>query len=1306
MESEQRIHALGTLRRDPYHYQTMREKRLTTEPPKITEETFEDVLASDDLLVDYFNEFLSLPAFSEPVRFNRIYGIFELINNAPEHLKQQMKKLLREQQPPNPVYDVTRLATVTEPPKKKSSSKDLNIDNTYNVMCLNREQGVQWIMKERLPSFLKSDCYFEYRLAKLMSQVKLSNVGAAVFVDPRYEPWLVKKELPPATAEEDDNDALMKKFYVNLGQASFVQINEWFTLAKQSQRANTSESLSFPLTWSPPPSSTSLTHIKASTRTSVADTPGIPLLNATHKTGAADVHKRKDKDEYSASFATCPSPSTNRVYLEVRCDTDNNEYRVPVFETLEEFATFYIDRVIKNAIAMLTGEPPVDTTDGVDIYSLSEVIIQGLPSSTPSTISSTSSEADDENDSMTSESEIEEARSGAAWQLTHSPNNIHSRKLFEKFKSFLKGTLGENNWLLWLDIERLKALKDIGRQVSHLSKMKTQYLMANGDHFLKKEILSKLNLLHASQWNVHYLSIIQTEIVKPLLLYWGPRFCVAHSAAAEGVTAQLKLWQDRQLRPKRDAVPFPHTVTLLPIRAKSCLPRISTSLSQRTDSSQTLLSTKINKLDSPAKSRIISANLLRLKSTSIRTTVSNPSTSIIRTAWSRHPSSHTSPIIGVSDESQNVELKPEVQDTRPDLFLCRCTMEHAVPGGFQLEDMLQALHLDSRAGFYFTQFCEKSGNELWKNSAYFWFDLQAYHHLFYKETLQPFKLTRQAQVLFATYLAPSSVWDIGVEQCVKRDIYQKLDPPFEDLFDLAEEYILTLLMNPWILMTGSDRMAFEKVELVEETRQLDSVYFRKLQALYEDSASKKDEGVAPAAVFLPPPDNIKEPNLWELVPEEYRNYNLSFLIHHRLELEHFRTFLDDHFASMDLMCWVDIERFRRMSYKEREKREEKSKDIKTKYLNKKYFFGHNSPATRHQQEQVMQLGGGWGKILQDRLASAVLLEVQKYVRMRIEKKWLPLFLATDEYRERQKVQAHMKDVAEDVMFQTQKKKMGVYKHLDSKWISSSKEIIEFRKALLNPVTVSQFQRFISLKNDFLENDLLFWLEVQKYKDLCHSHCDDATIQSKISAIINCFINSSIPPALQIGISQEQAEKILEHRRDLGPYVFREAQMAIFSILFSFWHEFCDFRSNLSDEKTLPELERKRDKKKRKLKVQEGGLDSSRNFKDLNISPQDVGVLERHGRNRRITVSDIFDDTGSNYSDGLFGPKKMSWNYSKYIEALEQERMLLKVKEDLERKEISSVSSGGSSIPSAKSDPTRRKSLNLISAEKAVRSPPR
>lgn len=48
-------------------------------------------------------------------------------------------------------------------------------------------------------------------------------------------------------------------------------------------------------------------------------------------------------------------------------------------------------------------------------------------------------------------------------------------------------------------------------------------------------------------------------------------------------------------------------------------------------------------------------------------------------------------------------------------------------------------------------------------------------------------------------------------------------------------------------------------------------------------------------------------------------------------------------------------------------------------------------------------------------------------------------------------------------------------------MSSSKEILLFRQILLNPVTCQQFQDFVYSKGGFLENDVLFWLEVQRYK---------------------------------------------------------------------------------------------------------------------------------------------------------------------------------------------------------------------------------
>jgi len=45
----------------------------------------------------------------------------------------------------------------------------------------------------------------------------------------------------------------------------------------------------------------------------------------------------------------------------------------------------------------------------------------------------------------------------------------------------------------------------------------------------------------------------------------------------------------------------------------------------------------------------------------------------------------------------------------------------------------------------------------------------------------------------------------------------------------------------------------------------------------------------------------------------------------------------------------------------------------------------------------MHSGGGRGQILHHQLSAAVLLEIQQCVQKRLEKQWLPLFLADERH---------------------------------------------------------------------------------------------------------------------------------------------------------------------------------------------------------------------------------------------------------------------------------------------------------------------
>ncbi|XP_073749135.1 regulator of G-protein signaling 22 isoform X9 [Callorhinus ursinus] len=1119
----------------------MPQKRLTAEPPDITEEGFEDSLATDDFLVDYFNEFLSLPTFSEAIRFNVDFGVFEIVNNAPQLLEKQLKKILQSQQPRNPIYDVVRKGkNDVKPVQMNAPYEDETININYNIMCLSREEGIEWIKKERLPAFLESDCYFEYRLAKLVSQVRWSVSGMNITVNADFSPWVLKKPAsPPPPVVDEENVIIMKKFYISLGEASYTQTKDWFALAKQSLQ--TASTFSLP---------SCVVHSKRETPvvSSVSDSfifdDGIHrrIKRDSSETIRLTSHfEEEDENIGSISLQDTPSQALLRIYLERQRDTD--ESLILHFSTWEEFLRSYVTFILRVAIHQIFDEPLMESPDYINFNKVTEVVLEegfepipGRNVLLSETFQITNEKSEEMLEQASSKSESIRPETRADWCMSHEAYDIGNRKEFERFKKFIKDTLGERYWSLWMDIERLKVLKDPGRHQRHLEKMKKCYLVSNGDCYLSAEILSKLKLLDASQWNEGHLRNIQAEVVKPLLLYWAPRFCVTHSSSAKHASAELKFWHLRQEKPRKDVDPFPQMATLLPLRPKSCIPQIPVMQNEEFNLSQRPKSPK-----KPPRVKTAVQKPWRNKSLYL---ISSKDDVIEKGLRLRSESSKIIRLTSFTDISECLKPQLDRRYTYTEEPLVK-TMADGALGGFDMENLLQTLYVENRAGFFFTKFCEHSGNKLWKNSVYFWFDLQAYHQLFYQETLHPFKVCKQAQYLFATYIAPSATLDIGLQQEKKKEIYMKIQPPFEDLFDTAEEYILLLLLEPWTKMVKLDQVAFGKVGLMEESRQLDSTYFRKLQALHKETFSKKTE--------------------------------------------------------------------------------------------------------------IMNLSGGWGKMLHEQLDAPVLLEVQKHVLNKLENMWLPLFLASEQFAARQKIKVQMRDIAEDLLLQKHERKIGVWKPVESKWISSSCEIIAFRKTLLNPITARQFQRFVALKGDLLENGVLFWQEVQKYKDLCHSHCDQSIIHKKIMTIINCFINSSIPPALQIDIPIEQAQKIIEQRKELGPYVFREAQMTIFGVLFKFWPQFCEFRKNLTDEKIMSVLERRQEynKQKKKLAV----IEDEKFAKD---------GLKQYASSSGSAIRTVTVATDPVLGIQAYG-RQPTWCYSKYIEALEQERVLLKIQEELEKK---------------------------------------
>lgn len=80
-----------------------------------------------------------------------------------------------------------------------------------------------------------------------------------------------------------------------------------------------------------------------------------------------------------------------------------------------------------------------------------------------------------------------------------------------------------------------------------------------------------------------------------------------------------------------------------------------------------------------------------------------------------------------------------------------------------------------------------------------------------------------------------------------------------------------------------------------------------------------------------------------------------------------------------------------------------------------------------------------------------------------------------------------------------------------------------------------------VREDFLLLKLTAF--IPNLQEMYHAHCEDSMITQKINTIINCFIDSQIPPSLQIDIPMEMADKILDRKYEKCPYLFREAQVS-------------------------------------------------------------------------------------------------------------------------------------------------------------------
>nr|XP_021322461.1 regulator of G-protein signaling 22 [Danio rerio] len=505
--------------------------------------------------------------------------------------------------------------------------------------------------------------------------------------------------------------------------------------------------------------------------------------------------------------------------------------------------------------------------------------------------------------------------------------------------------------------------------------------------------------------------------------------------------------------------------------------------------------------------------------------------------------------------------------------VCTCRDTKAELERSEIHTLLEVLQTESRSGFFFTHFCQNSGQQLWENAVYFCSELLQYRQLFCQSRFDPYRAQRTAQLLFVSYLSSGAQMNVCVTEESRRCVLTRLSPAFEDLFDPAEEHALNILLEAWGELTHTLTDPLHTVALWQEVRYAEPELFQMLQTLYTHTQSRQQQERRPVHT---PAEGSRGQDLWAKVPLEFRRFRLDSLLQNHTELQHFLSFLEERSASVVLQCWLDGEQLKRS---DGALLEERNRNFRDKYLNSSFLFGADSPASEEQQRRLLQVCAA-GVV-----SPSALSDLQALLHSRLEAQWLPLFLSSAEFRRRQQHQVTEVCEQQPVVHQRRKRREAQV-CVGGMSVSQQQQAVCVRRALQDPVTRLQFQQFLSSVDALLENDLLFWLEVQRYKELCHSRCDEQALQRKVSIIISRFFRSSVPPALQIHVPPDAALLVTSMQKTLGPYIFRETQMCVFEELLKHWPEFCALRSSVCADALLRVLDQKQSDRRRSRQTDE------------------------------------------------------------------------------------------------------------------------
>lgn len=204
-------------------------------------------------------------------------------------------------------------------------------------------------------------------------------------------------------------------------------------------------------------------------------------------------------------------------------------------------------------------------------------------------------------------------------------------------------------------------------------------------------------------------------------------------------------------------------------------------------------------------------------------------------------------------------------------------------------------------------------------------------------------------------------------------------------------------------------------------------------------------------------------------------------------------------------------------------------------------------------------------------AMAALQNGQTNALHRILKNWVPEFMATEEYKARQRKRRKSKAKSSAGSTRCSVATLSLAKSL-----AGPRDLQAFYALVIDTRRVRPFRLYLLHRASFddpadrttILNDLRFFIEVQRFKLLAHQHHrSDVLVYDKAKAMLHSFLDSPIPPAVQIGVPVETARAIklksTTKRCHVPLYFFRPVEALSFSNIHAHYCAFVVEQANVA-----------------------------------------------------------------------------------------------------------------------------------------------